>query len=558
VSDSYSSDTGPAEPDCTAPDGSSREPSLDLLAAGLLPPLPAAFLVGRDLDLLTPARFAADPLAAELTAPPLDRAELAAALASANAAYGHPAAAALGERLADPATLAIVTGQQPGLFGGPLYTLSKAVAAARIAERLSAAGRPAVAVFWVATEDHDFLESSRGAVLGSDGPREFDLGDDPEPLVPVGMRALGPAVEGVLAELRGANGGDRWSEWIDRLARWYRPEVRFGEAFCRLMTELLGARCPLLLDSMLPALKAAQRPGLARIVERRTAVAAAFAARDAAILERGHPLQVAPQPDASPLFLIQEGRRRRIEWTGDDGWRLRGEKGGSRPVAELQEIVEGNPAAVSPGVMARAVLQDAALGSALLVLGPGELSYLPQMAPLYELLEVEAPALYLRPQALVLGSHQLAKLEALDLGLEELTAPELDLERAVAAGREEDLVAAVRSGVERALGDLEARALEVDPTLEGPWRKTRHQIERALETFGGKVAGALARQNELTLRRARDLRDSCRPLGDLQERAISTAHFAGKYGEDLATALFEQLGDDPRRLHVIVPGRGEG
>ncbi len=209
--------------------------------------------------------------------PPVDREALAEALATANAGYGHPGATRMAERLADPATRVIVTGQQPGLFGGPLYTLSKAIAASLWAQRLEASGQPAVAVFWVATEDHDFREVSRAFFPSSAGGVEVDLGEDQAPLVPVGMRVFGPELEGALARVREAVPGERGSEWVDRLAGWYRPEVRFGEAFSRLLVALLGERSPLMLDSMLPALKSASRPHLRRVVEMRAEIQTAFA-----------------------------------------------------------------------------------------------------------------------------------------------------------------------------------------------------------------------------------------------------------------------------------------
>ena len=523
------------------------------MAAGLLPPLPAAFLAGRDLDLLRPLEFAVDPSEVAPRRRRPDRSELAEALATANAGYGHPRAAELAEQLADPATEVIVTGQQPGLLGGPLYSLSKAVAAELAAERLRRAGRPAVSVFWVATEDHDFLEVAKGQVLGPEGPVAFDLGDDRQPLMPVGMRTLGEPLEGAMATFRDANPGDRWQTWADRLGGWYRPDARFGEAFCRLLADLLGERGPLLLDSMLPALKRAQRPWMRQMVEMRQRTGEALAARDAEIEERGYPLQVRPQPGASPLFVIHGEERRRVEWVGEDRLALRGGDDFEADVGWLIELIEDNPSAVSPGVLGRAPLQDAVLGSTALVFGPGEVSYIPQVAPLYDLLDIEPPAVFLRPQAMVLGGHQLDKLAALDLELGDLVAPDFDLDRFVAGGGEEDLLAPVRARFAGELEALESSALAIDANLEGPWRKTRSQIERALDTFSGKVAAALARQNELERRRVRDLRDSCRPNGALQERTISVAHFPGKYGERLVEAYFEQLELDPRRLQVISP-----
>ncbi|MCB1057484.1 MAG: bacillithiol biosynthesis BshC, partial [Acidobacteria bacterium] len=125
---------------------------LDLLATERLPPIPSALLRGEATELLAPLRWLPGIAeAGELCRPPAhrpDRRELAAELADAQRAYSHPAAEEMAGKLADPETLVVVTGQQPGLFGGRLYALSKAVAAARWAAELEAAGRPAVAVFW--------------------------------------------------------------------------------------------------------------------------------------------------------------------------------------------------------------------------------------------------------------------------------------------------------------------------------------------------------------------------------------------------------------------------
>ncbi|MFP5284709.1 MAG: bacillithiol biosynthesis BshC, partial [Thermoanaerobaculia bacterium] len=206
---------------------------VDLAQAGLLPALTSAYLSGRDLDLLAPLRFLAPGETPSGPALAGDRRELAEALAAANRGYGNPRADELARKLADPATRVVVTGQQPGLLGGPLYTFSKMVAASRWAAALEAQGESAVAVFWVATEDHDRAEVSSATVLTPEGPRTFDLGPDPEPLKPVGLRPLGAGMEEVLRGIAEAVPGDRYAEWVRTIGEWYRPDVRFGEAFCR-------------------------------------------------------------------------------------------------------------------------------------------------------------------------------------------------------------------------------------------------------------------------------------------------------------------------------------
>ncbi|HSK80916.1 MAG TPA: bacillithiol biosynthesis cysteine-adding enzyme BshC [Thermoanaerobaculia bacterium] len=531
------------------------ETRIDLQAVRLLPPLPAAWLAGRDLDLLSPLSFLpAGKLPSSTPALPGARRELSEALAVANRGYGNPNADRLAKKLADPATRVIVAGQQPGLFGGPLYSFSKLIAAGRWAAALEEQGEPAVAVYWVATEDHDWAEVSQTVVLAPDGPKAFDLGPDPEPLTPVGLRTMGPAVTDVLRAISEAVPGDRYAEWLAALARWYRPDARFGEAFCHLMANLAGPHCPLLLDSMLPALKAAQKPWLRRLIERRKEVEEALARRDGEIEARGYPLQVTPQRGSSPLFLLHGRERRKISWRGDeDCYMLRGREDCAGSAADLLRIVDENPGALSPGVLARPAIQDAVLGTCLQVLGPGELSYMAQAAATHAVLEVEPAWVSLRPQALVLETHLIEKLSEIGLSLTDLLGDPHGLDKKLAERAGGDFVAPVRGRVEEALAGLRDPALAADPNLERPFDKTREQILRALDLFADKAVSAAARRDEVANRRVRQLRDICLPLGKPQERVISTAHFQGKYGERFAESFWDQMELDPEHLQVISP-----
>jgi len=531
---------------------------VDLAAEGLLGGLPAAFLAGSDRDLLTPLRFLAP---GEVPSGPRPaghlRRELAAALAVSNRGYGHPNADELARKLADPATRVVVTGQQPGLLGGPLYAFAKMAAAARWAAEIEARGEPAVAVYWVATEDHDWAEVSAAVVPTPEGPRSFDLGADPQPLAPVGMRSFGAGIEDVLRAITAAVPGDLYAEWIATVGSWYRPDARFGEAFSRLMIQLLGARSPLLLDAMHPALKTAQRPWLRRLVERRAEIEEALAGREAEVTARGYELRVQPQRNVSPLFLLSHGERRRIEWRGADSWALRGrEDAGGRvegSAADLLRIIDDNPGVVSPGVLARSALQDAVLGSSLFLVGPGELAYMAQASAVYPVLEVDGPWIALRPQTLVLEGHQTEKLEGLGITLAALLGDRKKLDHALAVQGGTDFVAPVRRQVEAALDTLRAPTLAADPSLERPLEKTREQILRALDLFGEKAESAAARRDDVRTRRLDQLREACLPLGRLQERVIAAAHFQGKYGSRFAESYWEQMSLDPRFLQVISP-----
>ncbi|MEM9290499.1 MAG: bacillithiol biosynthesis cysteine-adding enzyme BshC [Acidobacteriota bacterium] len=487
-----------------------------------------------------------------------DRSGLAEELAITNRAFGHPRAQELAQRLKDPATRVVVTGQQAGLFGGPLYTLSKAVAAARWAAALEASGVPAVAVFWVATEDHDFDEVASATFLARQGPHSVSLGEDPQPLLPVGMRTLGPAVESLLIDLGEQIPNPRFIRWLETLARWYRPSARFGEAFQRLLPRLLGAQSPLMLDSQSPALKAAQQPWLERLVREREALDENLAAAHDAVSSAGLPLQIHPQPGVSPLFLLRGEQRRRIQWSqldpAADRFSLRGEDGQQEASVEtLLEALADNPGVVSPGALARPAIQDAVLGTTLQVLGPGELSYMVQAAGVHRTLGLPGAAVTLRPQALILDQRQLDHLQELKVPLELLLGDEGTLQRHLAQQAGAEVVPPAAQRIDEILAQLEGQVLAVDANLDRPIQRTRGQITKALEQLQNKVNGAVARGDEVKKRRLEGLREAVLPGGKLQERALSTAHFPGKYGAGLAEALWQQLDLDGRWLQVIVP-----
>ncbi len=532
--------------------GRSRPAELELGLAGRLPPLPTAFLDGRDVDLLEPLRFAAPGELPQGEPPRVDRSELAAALATANAAYGHPEAETFAERLADPATRVIVTGQQPGLYGGPLLTLTKMAAAVRWAEELTATGKPAVAVFWVATEDHDWAEAAQTTLATKGGPKKFALGDDPAPLMPLGMRTLGSELTVATERMLDVLGGQDATPSLREAGRWYRPDARVGEAFSRFMVSLLGGRAPLMLDSMLAEMKRLQRPWLLRLVDRRDQVEEALARANREIEARGYPLQVAPQPGMSPLFLLHRQERRRIEWLDGDRYALRGLDGSAAPVDRLRETIEDNPAVVSPGALARAALQDALLGTTLQVMGPSELSYLAQASAVYEVLEIEAPMTSLRPQAMVVEERQAKYLDELGVSLDELVSAAGDLDALLTEKLGADFVSPVKRQIEEVMDGLKTPVLELDPTLKKPWLRTRDQIGRAFDQLASKAAAAVSRRHDVWRRRLEQVSHTCVPGGSLQERLLSVIYFVHRFGPGFADDLCTRLHLDPRRLQGFV------
>ena len=530
----------------------------DLCACGLLGDLPRRFLDGRDLDLLEPLRFVLPGDEDQVRAPEdpaANRKAVATALAEANARYGHPGAAGLSEAAADPATLVVITGQQCGLAAGPLFTLTKAAACVRWAEALTRRGRRAVPLFWMASEDHDYAEVAR-AFFPPAGPEPLTLGEDPEPLVPVGGRHLGPEAAALLARVRDAAPNEDYRRRLDDCRNDLDPDRCFTESFARLMVRFLGDRCPLLVDSQLPALKEASVPVLRRLIERRREVDGALASAAAELEQRGVRLQVRSRQGEAPLFLIDDaGERRRVVWTGNGGYRLRG--GGAGEVGALLEGLDRQPQSLSPGVLARPVVQDAVFGTALQILGPGELAYMTQARSLYGEVDVPAPAIVLRPQVVLLGARErrwLDGLEAEGIDLAAVLSRPDELDELLASRLDLDFLGAAGEKLEAAIDDLAAGQTSVDESLGTALQKTGANLKRTFALFERRVVAAAARRDEVLRGRVIRLRAHCLPNGKLQEREFTSLHCLASYGR----ALVRELGSidrDPRHLQPLSLGR---
>ena len=552
-----------SSPPSSLPDSrpqSGRSHQLLLAGSAFARSLSAAIVFGDDADLIAPLELQLP----EDDLPPAcsgaDRARLASAIEQKNQEWGHSRAEELAKRLADRETLVVVTGQQAGFLGGPLYALSKAVAAHLWAEEIKARGKKAVAVFWIATEDHDFNEVATARCLRGRETVAIGLGEDSAPLRPVGGRRLGDAsgYEQALEVFTGLSRGDRHQRAAEVVRSCCRPDRTFGDAFGRLMTELLGDACPLLLDSQLPELKKQQSPWLVQLIEQRKAVADGLARAEARVEERGFSPQVHPS-SAAPLFLIDgEQRRRRIEWLGEDGYRLRG-PGQDDPdtegtLEELLGIARDEPHRLSPSALSRPVLQDAVLGTALQVMGPGEIAYLAQAAALYQPLAVAPPRTSLRPQVALIDSKQEKQLDGLasqGLDLATLLGDEQALVEALAARVSMPAISETREQIFQLVDALKGPVLDLDQTLERPLAKTRDSIGRSLDQLEGKLVRAAATRDEVRHRRAMALREHLLPDGRLQERCLCCMSMYGRYGEDLARSLVQNLALSPDVLQLI-------
>jgi bacillithiol biosynthesis cysteine-adding enzyme BshC len=304
------------------------------------------------------------------------------------------------DRLRDGA-VAVVTGQQVGLFGGPAYSIYKALTAAHVARELTERGVNAVPVFWLATEDHDLAEVDHCFVPKRGSFERLDLATSGAADRRVGDIRLGEAVRGLSAQVGALLEGS----WAEEIGRWitesYAPEETFGSSFGKLMTRIFAGRGLIFLDPMSPELHRLSLPTMLRAVKEQKTLAAELVARSEALEKAGFHAQVKVTEQSTLVFRIVDGQR--LALRPANGGLVAGNK--SESIDETLKAVEERPEDFSPSALLRPVIQDTLLPTVAYIAGAAEAAYHAQTSLIYKKLLGRAPAILPRASFTLVPSH---------------------------------------------------------------------------------------------------------------------------------------------------------
>lgn len=470
---------------------------------------------------------------------------------------GAPAEArAAAERLRDPQTVAVVTGQQAGLFGGPLFTLLKAITAIELAASLrSEHGVPAVAIFWIEGEDHDWDEVRSCGVLDAELARHtIEIGNPPGARVePVARVHLDDSARAALAELAAVLPPTEFTpSTLQTLGDAYAAGTGMAEAFGRWMEAVLGSRGLVVFNAADPAAKPLAAAVFTRELEQAGATARLAADTGAAMGTRGYTAQVMPQADAVALFHLNGGRQPiRLQ----DETFVIGDRTEARP-AMLERAREA-PQEFSPNVLLRPIVQDTLFPTVCYVAGPNELAYLAQLKGVYRAFEIPMPLIYQRGTATLLDSNGARFLLRHDVQLEQLQAQDEALLNRLLESQLPPGVDAAMQELSAHLQDrmdaLTAAIARIDSTLDAAARSTLGRMQDDLKKLQNKIIQAAKRKDDTLRRQLHHVRAQAFPDGDPQERSVGFVYFLNKYGPMLVDRLLEDLPTDMGVHWVITP-----
>jgi bacillithiol biosynthesis cysteine-adding enzyme BshC len=478
-----------------------------------------------------------------------NRAELCDALEAMNQGWGAgDETLANISRLRSKDCVAVVSGQQAGLFTGPLYTIYKALSAVKLAGCLTQRGTPAVPVFWIATEDHDFAEVATAEFIGCDcrlasASANTSMHKDG---APVGSVRLDASIEETIKRLLDVLPSTEFMPEVEKLLRETWGEGRgYGEAFARMITRLLGRYGLILLDPLDAKLKELAAPLYSEAARRTPEIAGALVARSRELEEAGYHAQVATSENAFPLFLHTEDGARHAVVRGDDGAYKVKNLREQFTVEELSGMALREPERFSPNVTLRAVVQDYLLPTVAYFGGAAEIAYFAQTAEVYRILNRPATPILPRASMTIVERRTWRTLSRYGLGLPDLfegldsvlarvVEEHLGSETAQTFDRTED-------SINRELDALQEQLRSVDLTLADALETGRRKIKHQLEGLRTRFHRAQMGRDRAAHRQLERAFAALYPNKTLQERHINITSLLARHGFYITNWIYDAI-----------------
>ena len=452
---------------------------------------------------------------------------------------------------------AVVTGQQVGLFGGPMFAIYKALTAVKLAEEATAAGVDAVPVFWLATYDHDLAEVNHVSIPGPDGALQvLTTPSHDVPGAPVSAVRLGEEILPLVDQAANLLGD---SEAAQFLRETYRPGESLGTAFARLYARIFAEWGVILLDASDGELDRVAEPIYRAAIERADELSAALLARGEALETAGYHQQVKVTESSVLVFTLRQGARTPIQRRGKGNAAefVIGSDAGAEKLSQSELIarIGSNPEQFSPNVLLRPIVEDYLLPTLAYTGGAAETAYFAQAGAVYEALLGRVTPIVPRFSATIVEPKMQRLIERHGIAVPDVFAGPEALRRQLAErGLPQDLQAAfeaARKSLDSHLSSVKEKLVKLDRTLVDAAETARSKIEYQLERLHSQVARAEAQKSELVARHAETLSHALYPDKGLQERGIGGIYFLARYGRDFLQQLHDAMQPDCHDHQVL-------
>lgn len=488
----------------------------------------------------------------------VDRAKLCSALAEINTNCGASENTFRNiDRLNDRSCVAVLSGQQAGLFTGPLYTIYKALSAVKLAEELTASGVNAVPIFWAATEDHDFEEVAWAEVVGKGEAlirKEFRPAGRIDNS-PVGATTIDSSIGAVIGQLADELGNTEFTDAVvEGLSETWKEGRGFGDAFLTQMARIFAPFGLIFADPRHYGLKRLSAPIFSAAIDSAQTIVTRLLDRTAELAADGYHAQVHVEEDHFPIFWLTDKGERSALRLSPDGFVTSKLDRRKFTLAELRTVAEATPERLSAGVMFRPVVQDHLFPTICYFGGAAEIAYFAQCQVVYEQLGRRVTPIRHRQSFTVIESRHQRTLSKYGLSFIDLFAGRDELlpkivEREVSPDTAR-LIADVEEKVNAELNRLDRHLAELDVTVADAFAKRRRKMLYHIAAIRTKAYAAAVRNSGDAERRLAAMFDALFPEKVLQERKLNIITYLDRFGEGFIRQLYQavDLNDNGHRI----------
>lgn len=450
--------------------------------------------------------------------------------------------------LSSDKTIVVATGQQLGIFGGPLYTFYKIITAIKLCAHLKEIYEEFnfVPLFWLEGDDHDYDEVRNFSVLNNENHLVNIKYDDGQ-LEEVNRGSIAELkfnqnLDNVFNELASSLRDTEFKPAIlDFIKSIYSPGKTFLETFRELLVQLFDEYGLVVFNPVDPAVKRILVPIFEKEITQFHDHTSYLVERSAELEEVYH-AQVKVKP--INLFYVEDSERLSIEPTETGEYRLKNKRK-KFTREDLLAQLDLAPEKFSPNVLLRPICQDFLFPTAFYVGGPGEISYFAQVSPLYKIYGIEEPVIYPRSSATIVEKGVKSILDKNDLTYVDIFTEESALiQKIVSASSEinfETLFEKTTNEILSSLSSIDEKLVLLDKTLTDLSSKSRQRIEETLNFLKTKTLDAEKRKYDSTIRQVSKVRNVLYPNSNLQERELNWIYFANKYGIEIIRWIFDEL-----------------
>jgi bacillithiol synthase len=444
-------------------------------------------------------------------------------------------------------TIAVVTGQQLGILGGPLYTIYKIITAIRLANQLTERYDEFkfVPVFWLEGDDHDFNEV-RSINLFDNENKIINLGykeeiSDDDAKQSIGKINFDESVNEFFNNYESSlRDTDFKNELVIKLKEFYKVGKSFKQGFKELLFWLFDEYGLIIFDPQDPKVKLLLKPIFQKEIDD-FSLQTQKLIQVSAKLEESYHAQVKVKPvnlfyhtddgrySVEPVDYIFKLRRKRKQFTKE----------------EILTEIENSPENFSPNVLLRPICQDYLFPTGFYIAGPSEISYFAQITPLYDFYDLIPPIVFPRSSVTILEKNVGAALDKYDLTMYDIF-PGLDelKEKVISELSENNIEKAfeeVSTEIELSFDRLKENLFAIDKSLVDASSRYKEKVISSVNELKTKAAKAQEAKHETTIRQLTRISNLLYPLGNLQEREINFTYFYNKYGKDFIRKIYDDI-----------------